>query len=90
MLLQRVEHDLVTKQQQQQLLYSDTVTKELHLQEDAVEGYRSSYNIRIMAMGRFQDCSPYQLKQGTVIPLKPLDQESRDFNSLTGRVDGPI
>ena len=29
------------------------------------------------------------LKQGAVLPLGPLDQASRDFYSLTGRVDTP-
>ena len=28
-------------------------------------------------------------KQGAVLPLGPLDQASRDFHSLTGRVDAP-
>ena len=29
------------------------------------------------------------LKQGVVLPLRPLDQSSREFYSLTGRVDAP-
>ena len=29
------------------------------------------------------------LKQGAVLPLGPLDQASRDFYSLTGRVNAP-
>ncbi|KAB0395178.1 hypothetical protein E2I00_007516 [Balaenoptera physalus] len=46
------------------------------------------FHVKMMAMRGFLPILPSDLKQA-VLPLSSLDQASRDFYSLTGRVDAP-
>ena len=44
------------------------------------------FHIKMMAMQGFQAILPFNLRQA-ILPRGPLDQASRDFYSLTSRVD---